>query len=385
VPIFQEQVMQLAMVAAGFTPGEADQLRRAMAAWRRNGDLERFERRLIDGMTARGYGHEFAARVFNQIKGFGEYGFPESHAASFALLVYVSAWLKHHEPAAFCCALLNSQPMGFYAPQQLVRSAREHGVEVRPVDVNHSDWESTLERREDRRPAVRLGLRCVKGLSEEGGKRLVGSRSTGAFVAVGDLAERAALGIKDLGALASAGALKTLASNRHRARWEVAGVAQPTELLQSMRFAEAVPMLRRPTEGEDIAADYRHLGITLGRHPLALLRPRLDELQILGARAVADLEPGTRVRAAGLVITRQRPSSAAGVTFVTLEDETGYLNLVVWDSLAQSERRIVLGSALMGVVGKVQKEGTVLHVIAERLFDHSEWLGDIVTRSRDFH
>jgi error-prone DNA polymerase len=385
VPIFQEQVMQLAMVAAGFTPGEADQLRRAMAAWRRNGELERFERRLIDGMTSRGYDQEFAVRIFNQIKGFGEYGFPESHAASFALLVYVSAWLKHHEPAAFCCALLNSQPMGFYAPQQLVRSAREHGVEVRPVDVNQSDFESTLERRDDGRPALRLGLNCVKGLSEEGAKRLVAARSSGPFDAVRDLAERAALGTKDLGALASAGSLKSLASNRHRARWEVAGIARPTELLRTMRFAEAMPMLRRPTEREDIAADYRHLGLTLGRHPLALLRSRLDELRVLDARAVAEATPGRRVRTAGLVVTRQRPSSAAGVTFVTLEDETGYLNLVIWDRLAHDERRIVLGASLMGVVGKVQKEGSVLHVIAERLFDHSEWLGDIVSRSRDFH
>jgi error-prone DNA polymerase len=384
VPIFQEQVMQLAMVAAGFTPGEADQLRRAMAAWRRNGDLERFERRLIDGMTGRGYSRDFAERIFNQIKGFGEYGFPESHSASFALLVYVSAWLKHHEPAAFCCALLNSQPMGFYAPQQLVRSAREHGVEVRPVDVNSSDYESTLERTEVRAPALRLGLHTVKGLSKEGGRRVVEARAAGAFAAVRDLAERAALGTKDLGALASAGALHGIAGHRHRARWDVAGVEKPTELLTSPRFNEALPMLRRPTEYEDIAADYRHLGLTLGRHPLALLRARLDVLHVLDARSVADLRHGARVRSAGLVITRQRPSSAAGVTFVTLEDETGYLNLVIWDSLAQSARRIVRGAALMGVVGKVQKEGEVLHVIAERLYDHSDWLGDVVTRSRDF-
>jgi error-prone DNA polymerase len=384
VPIFQEQVMQLAMVAAGFTPGEADQLRRAMAAWRRNGDLERFEHRLIDGMTARGYNREFAERIFNQIKGFGEYGFPESHSASFALLVYVSAWLKHHEPAAFCCALLNSQPMGFYAPQQLVRSAREHGVEVRPVDVNSSDYESTLERCEDLPPALRLGLHNVKGISEEGGRRVAEARAAGAFATVRDLAERAGLGAKDLGALASAGALHGIAGHRHRARWEVAGVEKPTELLPSPRFNEALPMLRRPLESEDIASDYRHLGLTLGRHPLALLRARLAELQVLDARSVAGLRHGARVRSAGLVITRQRPSSAAGVTFVTLEDETGYLNLVIWDSLAQSERRIVRGAALMGVVGKVQKEGEVLHVIAERLYDHSEWLGDVVTRSRDF-
>jgi error-prone DNA polymerase len=386
VPIFQEQVMRLAVVAAGFTPGEADQLRRAMAAWRHNGDLERFEKRLLKGMRERGYAQDFAERIFKQIQGFGEYGFPESHAASFALLVYVSAWLKCHEPAAFCCALLNSQPMGFYAPQQLVRSAREHGVEVRPVDVNRSAWESTLEpRAEDRWPAVRLGLNCVKGLTAEGAKKLVEARAARPFADVADLAHRAALGGKDLGALAAAGALKPLASNRHAARWEVAGIEKSSELFGTMRFAEGAPMLRRPTEGEDLVADYRHLGLSLGRHPLALLRRRLDRLGVLDARAVAGLPDGVEVRTAGLVITRQRPSSASGVTFVTLEDETGYLNLVVWDSLAQRARRALLGSRLMGVIGKVQKESGVLHVIAERLYDHSGLLGGLVTRSRDFH
>ncbi|HZF31292.1 MAG TPA: error-prone DNA polymerase [Gammaproteobacteria bacterium] len=385
VPIFQEQVMQLAIVAAGFTAGEADALRRAMAAWRRSGELERFEQRLIVGMTQRNYSREFAERIFSQIKGFGEYGFPLSHAASFALLVYVSAWLKHYEPAVFCCALLNSQPMGFYAPQQLVRSACEHGVEVRPADINRSEWESTLERRDDGRPALRLGLHRVKGLSAEGGKRVAQMRTERPFADVADLAARSGLGGRDLGALAAAGALKSLASNRHQARWDVAGVDEPTELFGRMRFNEAVPMLRRPTEGEDITADYRHLGLSLGRHPLALLRRRLDALHVLDARSVAALPHGARVRSAGVVITRQRPSSASGVTFVTLEDETGYLNLVVWESLAQSARSALLGAALLGVVGKVQKEGAVLHVIAERLYDHSELLGDLVTRSRDFH
>ncbi|HET8698719.1 MAG TPA: OB-fold nucleic acid binding domain-containing protein, partial [Gammaproteobacteria bacterium] len=348
-------------------------------------ELERFERRLIDGMTQKGYSREFAERIFNQIKGFGEYGFPLSHAASFALLVYVSAWLKHYEPAAFCCALLNSQPMGFYAPQQLVRSAREHGVEIRPVDVNASEWESTLERGRHGRPALRLGLHRVKGLAEESAKRVVSARVERPFVDVADVAARSGVSSRDLGALAAAGALKPLARNRHRARWDVAGVDEPTPLFGRMRFREAVPMLKRPTEGEDIAADYRHLGLSLGRHPLALLRRRLDELRVIDARSVAELPHGTRVRTAGVVITRQRPSSASGVTFVTLEDETGYLNLVVWESLAQSARRELLGAALLGVVGKVQKEGEVLHVIAERLYDHSELLGSLVTRSRDFH
>jgi error-prone DNA polymerase len=385
VPIFQEQVMQLAIVAAGFTPGEADKLRRAMAAWRRNGDLEKFEQRLIQGMVERDYDEEFAQRLFSQIKGFGEYGFPESHAASFALLVYVSAWLKRYEPAAFCCALLNSQPMGFYAPQQLVRSARDHGVEVRPVDVGQSDWDSTLECGTAGDATVRLGMRLVKGLSKDAGARLVEARATARFTGVQNLAERARLNSKDLGALASAGALGALASHRHRARWEVAGVEQPLGLLERVRFAEALPILRRPTEGEDIAADYRHLGVSLGRHPLTLLRPRLTAAGISAARVVAELEPGARVRSAGLVITRQRPSSAAGVTFVTLEDETGYLNIVVWERLADRARRALLGATLLGVYGVVQKESGVLHVIAERLVDHSELLGKLVTRSRDFH
>ncbi len=384
VPIFQEQVMQLAIVAAGFTPGEADQLRRAMAAWRRRGDLDRFEQRLVSGMAERGYNQEFAERIFNQIKGFGEYGFPESHAASFALLVYVSAWLKRYEPAAFCCALLNSQPMGFYAPQQLVRSAREHGVRVFPVDINVSAWESTLEPDETRQPALRLGLQTVKGLSAVGGTSVLGARAAGTFVDVRDLAERASLGTKDLGALAASGALEPLAGHRHRARWEVAGIDEPTALFGRPEFAEGLPMLRRPSEGENIVADYRHLGVSLGRHPLALLRPGLSDAGALSAREVSTTDHGLEVYAVGLVITRQRPSSAAGVTFVTLEDETGYLNLIVWERLAQRDRRALLGSALLGVIGEVQREGSVLHVIARRLIDQSSMLGNLVTRSRDF-
>jgi error-prone DNA polymerase len=385
VPIFQEQVMHLAIVAADFTPGEADQLRRAMAAWKHRGGLEPFEAKLKSRMCAKGYSEEFANRIFQQILGFGDYGFPESHAASFALLAYVSAWLKHREPAAFCCALLNSQPMGFYAPQQLVRSAREHGVEVRPIDINRSDWDCTLERGDDK-AAVRLGLRLVKGLSSDAGARVQEARaSAGEFTSVQQLAERAEINAKHLGALASAGALATLTSHRHRARWEVAGVEQPTRLFPRVSFAEALPLLRRPTEGDDIAADYRNIGVSLGRHPLALLRQRLDAAGLQTARAVAELLSGDRVRTAGLVITRQRPSSASGVTFVTLEDETGYLNLVVWERLAERARRPLLGARLLGVVGVVQKESGVLHVIAEELVDHSELLGKLETRSRDFH
>jgi error-prone DNA polymerase len=390
VPIFQEQVMQLAIVAADFTPGEADQLRRAMAAWQRRGGLEPFEAKLKSRMQAKGYSEEFTNRIFQQILGFGDYGFPESHAASFALLAYVSAWLKHHEPAIFFGGLLNSQPMGFYAPSQLVRCAREHGVEVRPVDVDRSEWDSTLEKNIDGRPILRLGLRLVKHLSSDGGDRIAQARAAGPFGGVQDLAERAKLDAKDLAALASAGALRSLARHRHRARWDVAGVEKPTALLERIRIAEGEPLLKRPTEGEDVAADYRHLGLSLGRHPLALLRRELGALRLVDAQGVRRLAHGERVQTAGLVITRQRPSSAAGVTFVTLEDESGYVNLIVWEKVAERWRRALLGASLLGVTGQVQKEGEVLHVVVERLYDLSELLarihhGGLVARSRDFH
>ncbi|HEX5420071.1 MAG TPA: OB-fold nucleic acid binding domain-containing protein, partial [Gammaproteobacteria bacterium] len=385
VPIFQEQVMQLAIVAAGFTAGEADRLRRAMAAWRRRGELDIFERRLIEGMRQRGYSEEFARRIYGQIQGFGEYGFPESHSASFALLAYVSAWLKYHEPAAFFCALLNSQPMGFYAPAQLVRAARAQGVSVLPADVQHSDFESALEADECERPAIRLGLHRVKGLAAKAGERIAAARSAGPFASVQDLAQRAELDAKALGALAAAGALKPLSKNRYRARWDVAGVEKTAGLLAKTTIAEGIPLLGRPTEEEDIAADYRHLGLTLGRHPLALLREELQRKRIHSAREVAELRDGARVHAAGIVITRQRPSSASGVIFVTLEDETGYMNLVVWQRVAERERRALLGAVLLGVRGRVQKEGEVLHVVADKLYDYSALLGRFESQSRDFH
>jgi error-prone DNA polymerase len=385
VPLFQEQVMRLAVVAAGFTPGEADQLRRAMAAWRRRGEMSTLEERLIDGMLKNGYTHRFAEQIFNQIRGFGEYGFPESHAASFALLVYVSAWLKCREPAIFFCALLNSQPMGFYAPAQLVRAAREHGVDVRAIDVALSQWDSSIERTADNYPAIRLGLRVVKGFSASGGERLCQARTAAAFLSVQDLAHRARLDKKDLGALASAGALKSLAENRHRACWQVAGIERTGPLLEAVPYVEGIPMLRRPTEGEDIVADYRRLGLSLGRHPLALLRARLETLGIEALAAVRALPNGFGTHSAGLVVTRQRPSSAAGVTFVTVEDESGYLNLIVWERLAQRAREVLLGATLLGFKGKVQKEHDVVHVIAERLYDHSSLLGGLTARSRDFH
>ncbi|MEE8215157.1 MAG: error-prone DNA polymerase, partial [Acidiferrobacterales bacterium] len=282
VPIFQEQVIKLAMVAAGFSAGEADRLRRAMAAWRRKGGLEPFEKRLIEGMQARGYSKQFAQQIFRQIQGFGEYGFPESHAASFALLVYVSAWLKYYEPAAFTCALLNSQPMGFYAPAQLVQDARRHGVEVNPVDVRVSDWDCALEpfarKNQKEVRALRLGLRMIKELSRAGAQRLVTTRNQVPFANVEDLSRRTLLSRRDLDALAAAGALAGLAGNRHQARWQVLGVEPPLAVLPDAPILEGLPLLRPPTEGENIVADYKSLGFTLGRHPLSLLRNRLDRL-----------------------------------------------------------------------------------------------------------
>jgi error-prone DNA polymerase len=382
VPIFQEQVMSLAVVAAGFTPGEADGLRRAMAAWRRKGGLEPFERRLKDGMRERGYPPEFADAIYRQILGFGEYGFPESHAASFALLVYVSAWIKRHHPAAFCAALLNSQPMGFYSPSQLVQDARRHGVEVLPVDVAASDWECTLE---GAAPSLRLGLLMVKGLSQTGAERVVAARRERPFASVADLARRARLDARDLKALAAAGALRALADHRRRAYWDVAGVETPTPLLREAPVVDAPPPLRAPTEGEDLVADYASLGLTLGRHPLALLRDRLARMRLATAEEIRRLPHGRPARACGIVTGRQRPDTASGVVFVTLEDETGYVNVVVWRDLGERQRRELLGASLMTVHGVVEREGEVVHLVARRLVDASALLGRLVTRSRDFH
>jgi error-prone DNA polymerase len=384
VPIFQEQVIKVATVAAGFSPGEADQIRRSMAAWRRRGGLEQFRDRLIGGMTARGYDRAFAEQIYRQILGFGEYGFPESHAASFALLVYVSAWLKRHEPAAFFAALINSQPMGFYAPAQLIREARRQGVEVRAVDASASDWDCTLEHGVGGEPALRLGLCLVKGLSRQGGECLVRERRQGPWLSVADLALRAGLARGDLQALAGADALKELTGNRHRAAWEVAGISTPLPLAPAPAGPEPLPLLPVPSEGESIAADYASLGLSLRAHPLALLRDRLRELRLLTAREVGAVSPGWVVRTAGLVVNRQRPASANNVTFVTLEDETGYVNLVVWKRVAEVQRKVLLGARLLGVEGEIQRESGVTHLVARRLNDYSGLLGGLVTRSRDF-
>jgi DNA-directed DNA polymerase III PolC len=526
VPIFQEQVMQLAIVAAGFSPGEADRLRRAMAAWKRKGGLEPFERQLIQGMQERGYAESFARQIFNQILGFGEYGFPEcvvgetrvvdadtgrwvsidevirgqarldstlacdddmrlrkrrvlrvmhsgvkpvlrlrtalgheiaataehpfmamcgwqplgtlkagdrvataalqslaihwdriveiepigsretydlqiegnhnfvadhfivhnSHAASFALLVYTSAWLKRYQPAAFCAALINSQPMGFYAPAQLVRDARAHGVEVRPVAVEISDWDCTLERQADGRAALRLGLRLTKHLSQQGAARLLAARAVRAFADTADLAERAALDRRDLEALAAADALAALTGHRHRAMWQVTGVERVLPLLPAeTRVDEGIPLLRALLEGQDIVADYGSTGLTLRRHPLALVREKLLKRGVIPAQELWEKPNGLLVTTAGLVITRQRPGSANGVIFVTLEDETGFVNLIVWDRVATAQRAALLESRLLEVRGKLQREGDVLHVVAKQLRNLSALLGDLMVAARNFH
>jgi len=381
VPIFQEQVMQLAMVAAGFTPGEADQLRRSMAAWKRKGGLEHFEQRLTRGMLERGYRREFAEAIYRQILGFGEYGFPESHSASFALLVYVSAWLKRHHPAAFLAALLNSQPMGFYEPAQLVQDARRHGVEVRPPEVCASAWDCTLEG-----AAARLGLRMIGGFAKTAAQRVLAARP---FASVDDLARRAELNSRELRCLADGGALASLAGHRRRAHWAAAGVVRGEGALATGPVAEPSPALPAPSEGESLVADYASLGLTLGRHPLALLRPALAQRQFTSAQALRQLPHGDRVRTAGLVTCRQRPDTASGVMFVTLEDETGSTNVVVWRDLAERRRRELLGARLLGVQGVIERDGEVVHLVARQLSDQSPLLAGVLApfapRSRNFH
>ena len=379
VPIFQEQVMQLAIVAAGFTPGEADQLRRPMAAWKRKGGLEPFEKKLKEGMKRNGYAEAFADSLYRQILGFGEYGFPESHSASFALLAYVSSWLKCHHPAAFCAALLNSQPMGFYAPSQLVQDARRHGVEMRPADAGSSEWDCSLES-----GAVRLGLRMVGGLSEAAGRRIAWEKP---YTSVADLAHRAGLDRKDLRCLAAAGALASIAGHRRAAHWHVAGVEHHRGLFAGVSAppAPAPPALRPPSEGQDILSDYASVGLTLGRHPLALLRRRLKHDGLMTAEELHLRPHGSTASAAGLVTCRQRPDTASGVVFVTLEDETGCINVVLWRRLVERQRKELLGARLLGVQGVVERDGEVVHLVARRLFDRSALLGPLQAQSRDFH
>ncbi|MDE2416694.1 MAG: error-prone DNA polymerase [Burkholderiales bacterium] len=384
VPIFQEQVMQIAVLAAGFTPGEADGLRRSMAAWKRHGNVSQYRDRLVGGMVARDYPLDFAEAIFKQMEGFGEYGFPESHAASFALLVYISCYLKWHEPACFLAAMLNSQPLGFYGPAQLVQDARRHGVEVRAVDVLHSDWDCTLEG-----ASVRLGLRMVSGLQRTVAERIVAGRMQAAFHSTQDLALRCALDAGDLKALASADALRSLSGHRRQQVWEASALRKAPALLQGVPIDEEDQELVAAEEGEEVTFDYAALGLTLRSHPLQLLRGQLSKKKLLTAAQMQDYPSGRLVRACGIVTMRQRPQTAKGVVFVTLEDETGSVNVIVWKAVKEQFRQEVYQSRLMAVYGVWQRDeesgGQVRHVIAKRLVDLTHLLGELTTSSRDFH
>jgi error-prone DNA polymerase len=402
VPIFQEQVMQIAMIAAGFSATEADALRRSMAAWKRKGGVKRFYEPIINGMKARGYRAEFAEAIFKQILGFGEYGFPESHAYSFALLAYASSWLKCHEPECFLAAMLNSQPMGFYSPSQLVQDGKRHGIEVLPPDVCHSNWDCTLHAKsgsdsnsfpsDTLRPAVRLGLRMIGSLSEAGGKRIVAAREEAAFTSTEDMAMRAELDMKDLNALAAGDALLSLSGHRRQQVWDAAALRRAPELLRDAPVNEEALALPSAPEGEEIVFDYASLGLTLRRHPLALLRPRLQRRKISTAAQLHDMPSGRRVTACGIVTMRQQPQTAKGTIFVTLEDESGTVNVIVWKSVREEQREALLKSRLLAVHGKWQRDvesgGNVRHLIAERMEDLTPLLGRIgqqASKSRDFH
>jgi error-prone DNA polymerase len=396
VPIFQEQVMQIAMIAAGFSAEEADRLRRSMAAWKRRGGVHKFQQRLIEGMLKNGYPQEFAQGIFQQILGFGEYGFPESHAASFALLAYASSWLKCHEPQCFLAAMLNSQPMGFYSPSQLVQDARRHGVPVFAPDVCASDWDCTLEwppgEAAGERPGVRLGLRMIAGLSEAGATRLVQARAHGPFASTEDMALRSRLELKDVNALAAGDALRSLSGHRRQQVWDARAFVRPTALLESAPLNEETLSLPEAPEGEEIVFDYASLGLTLRRHPLALLRPRLARMKLQSSAQLHDLPNGRKVRACGIVTVRQQPQTANGTIFLTLEDETGPVNVIVWRSLREQQREELLLSRLLAVEGIWQRDvdsgGNVRNLIAHRLKDLTPLLGRLgrqPSSSRDFH
>jgi error-prone DNA polymerase len=383
IPLFQEQVMELAIHGADFTPGEADQLRRGMAARKRRGGLEPFHERLIAGFVKNGYSLEFAERVFEQIKGFASYGFPESHSASFALLAYASAWLKRHEPAAFAAALLNAQPLGFYAPAQIVQDLQRHGTRVHPIDVRFSDWDATLEEAQTQ-PILRLGLREIRGLSEDTGRRIEQARAEQSFRNVEDLCERAGLDARERKLLADAGALKGLAGHRHRARWKVAGVERSLPLFEGNPATESQIVLRPPTAADDVWSDYAATGQSLGPHPVSFVRTRLRAKRCKSAIEAARMEHGSPVRYAGLVLLRQQPATASGVTFMTLEDETGTLNAIVWRDVARRHWRVFRESTLLAIDGVIERHDGVQHLVARSMQDYSLLLEQLDARSRDF-
>lgn len=391
VPIFQEQVIKLAMVAAGFSGGEADQLRRAITNWGKNSKLLTFEQKLVSGMIERGYDVDFAHRLFEQIKGFGGYGFPESHSASFALLAYISAWLKCHHPAAFFAGILNSQPMGFYSPSQLVQDARRHNVMVLPIDVNHSSWDhQLLSPSPSQEPPLRLGLRLVKGLSKEGAQRIIEARQRAPFTQISHLRERAGLLKRDMEALAAADALQSLSGNRHQSQWQIMALEPTRPLLheerqQDARYFDDNITLPAPAIAEEVVADYRTTGLTLRAHPMSLLRSRDPFNRCKRHCDLAALGNNRFVRIAGLVTCRQRPGSASGVLFLTLEDETGSSNIVVWQRTQQVFRQALMAGKLLLIKGTVEMKDNVIHVVAGALFDYTEALEGLSVQSHDFH
>jgi error-prone DNA polymerase len=379
VPLFQEQAMRLAVVAAGFTPGEADQLRRAMGAWRRRGVMDKFRTKLLEGMKANHYPAEFAERLFKQIQGFGEYGFPESHAASFALLVYVSAWLKNYYPAAFAAALINSQPMGFYAPAQLVADARKHGVRALSVDVNFSDWDCTLEE-----SALRLGFRLIQGFRRADAEVIALARKSGTFDSFDAFARRTGLGRGALKRLAQADAFRSLPLDRRGALWRALPERDELPLFAHLDSEEPPAPLPLMTAFQEVLADYGSAGLTLREHPVHFLRPHLDRLRVTPAAKLTELKTGKAVTVAGIVLIRQRPSTARGITFVTLEDETGIVNLIVRPEIWERYRTAARSAVVMLASGYLQNEENIIHVLTTRIEDLSRTMEKLETTSRDF-
>lgn len=388
--------MKVAMVCAGFTASEADQLRRAMATFKFTGGISKFGEKLISGMIARGYTEEFAARTFGQLEGFGSYGFPESHAASFALIAYASSWLKCWHPDIFCCALLNAQPMGFYAPAQIVRDAREHGVEVRPIEVNASRWDCTLESIGDTgRFAVRLGMRMARSLANDDAAKITAARGERPFADVDDLWRRSGAKVSALVRLAEADAFRpSFGLARREALWAIKALRdEPLPLFAAAadddrrpvpEVNEAAIALKAMTAGREVVEDYGHVGLTLRDHPVTFLRSDLSRERYVSCAEAAALRDGRPVRTAGLVLVRQRPGSAKGVMFITIEDETGVANLVIWTTVFEAQRAAVLSAGMLGVQGRVQREGDVVHIVAAKLFDLSGQLASIGQRDTAF-
>ncbi len=386
VPLFQEQAMKVAIVCAGFTADEADQLRRSMATFKMTGGVSHFRDKLIAGMVANGYGQEFADRTFRQIEGFGSYGFPESHAASFALIAYASSWMKCHHPDVFACALLNAQPMGFYAPAQIVRDARLHGVQVLPVSVNDSAWDCTLENADGPYLALRLGLRMAKGLAAADGERLLQRRGAKLYASIEQLHRHTQLPRAALERLAEADAMSCLGLDRRTALWHVRALPDTELPLFAARedFAEPAVDIVPMKPGRDVVEDYRSVGLTLRRHPVAFLRAELATQGMIPCAALEKLRDGKRVSVAGIVLVRQKPGSAKGVMFITAEDETGHVNIIVWPSVFEKQRRIILSAGMIGCHGKLQREGDVMHVVADHLTDLSALLRSVGDRDEDF-